>query len=51
MKKTKKIIFNLIFFIALIVITFYVILKDQNVLGIFNLMLNSNKAFILIAIL
>lgn len=50
MKKNKKIIFNLIFFILLIVITFYVLLKDQNIFDIFNLMLNSNKVFIFIAI-
>lgn len=50
MKKTKKIIFNLIFFIFLIVVTFYILLKDQNILDIFNLMLNSNKAFVLISI-
>ena len=50
MKKTRKIIFNLIFFFILIDVTFYVLLKDQNILDIFNLMLNSNKAFILIAI-
>ena len=50
MKKNKKIIFNLIFFILLIVITFYVLLKDQNIFDIFKLMQNSNKAFILIAI-
>lgn len=50
MKKSKKIIFNLIFFIFLIVLTFYILLKDQNIFDIFNLMLNSNKAFILIAV-
>lgn len=49
MKRTKKIIFNLIFFIFLIVVTFYILLKDQNIFDIFNLMLNSNKAFVLIA--
>ncbi|MBQ3409378.1 MAG: flippase-like domain-containing protein [Clostridia bacterium] len=50
MKKNKKIIFNLIFFILLITLTFYILLKDQNILDIFNLMLNSNKTFILIAV-
>ena len=50
MKKNKKIIFNLIFFILLIVVTFYVLLKDQNIFDIFNMMINSNKAFVLIAI-
>jgi len=50
MKKNKKIIFNLIFFILLIVVTFYILLKDQNIFDIFNLMINSNKTFVLIAI-
>lgn len=50
MKKNKKLIFNLTFFIALIVLTFYILLKDQNILDIFNMMLNSDKTFILIAI-
>lgn len=50
MKKNKKLIFNLTFFILLIVLTFYILLKDQNIIEIFNMMLNSNKTFILIAI-
>ena len=50
MKKNKKYILNIVFFILLIVLTFYILLKDQNILDIFNLMLNSNKTFILIAI-
>ena len=50
MKKNKKYLLNIVFFILLIVLTFYILLKDQNILDIFNLMLNSNKTFILIAI-
>lgn len=50
MKKTKKIIFNFIFFILLIVLTFSILLKDQNLLDIFNLFLASKKVYILIAI-
>lgn len=50
MKKSKKFVFNLIIFIGLIVLTFYILLKDQNVLEIFGLMLASKKTYILIAI-
>lgn len=50
MKKNKKIIFNLIFFLALIVLTFYILLKDQNLLEIFDLVLASKKTYILIAV-
>ena len=50
MKKNRKIIFNLIFFIVLIILTFSILLKDQNILEIFTLMLDANKAYILIAI-
>lgn len=50
MKKNKKIIFNFIFFILLIVLTFYILLKDQNLLEIFNLVLESKKVYILIAV-
>lgn len=50
MKKNKKLIFNLTFFILLIVLTFYILLKEQNIVDIFNMMLNSDKTFILIAI-
>ena len=51
MKKTKKFILNFIFFIMLIILTFSIILKDQNVLDIFYLMLDSKKGYIIIAIL
>ena len=51
MKKTKKMIRNLIIFILLIILTFYIILKDQNVSEIFNIVLSVKKEFIIIAIL
>lgn len=50
MKKNKKMIFNFLFFITLIVLTFYVLLKDQNVFDIFNLFLQSKKTYVMIAI-
>ena len=51
MKKTKKMIRNLIIFILLIILTFYIILKDQNVSEIFDIVLSVKKEFIIIAIL
>lgn len=50
MKKNKKMIFNFLFFIALIVLTFYVLLKDQNIFDIFNLFLQSKKTYVMIAV-
>ncbi len=47
MKRTKKLIFNLILFFALIIITFYIVLKDQDVTKIFKMLSNVNKQFIL----
>lgn len=51
MKRTKKIITNLILFLVLILLTFYMILKDQNVTEIFSIVRSVKKEFILIAIL
>lgn len=51
MEKTKKLLRNLIIFIVLIVITFYIILKDQNITEIFDIVKNVKKEFILISIL
>lgn len=50
MRKTKKLIRNLILFFALIILTFSIILKDQDVSQIFNILLNVKKEYILIAI-
>ena len=51
MKKTKKIIRNFILFILLIVLTFFIILKDANIYQIINALLSAKKGFILIAIM
>lgn len=51
MKKTKKIIRNLMIFILLIILTFYIILKDQNITEIFVVFENVKKQYILIAAL
>lgn len=51
MKKTKKLLRNLILFFVLIVLTFYIILKDQNISEIVSILANVNKKFVLIAIL
>ena len=50
MKKTKRMIRNLIIFIILIILTFYIILKDQNITEIFSIFQNVKKQYILIAI-
>lgn len=49
MKKTKRMIRNFILFIALIILTFYIILKDQDITEIFNIVQNVKIKYILIA--
>ena len=49
MKKAKKMIRNLVLFILLIILTFYIILKDQDITEIFNILGNVKKQYILIA--
>ena len=51
MKKTKRMIRNLIIFILLIILTFYIILKDQNITEIFSVLGNVKKQYIIIAAL
>lgn len=51
MEKAKKLFRNLIIFIILIILTFYIILKDQNIIEIFDIILSVKKVYILIAIL
>lgn len=51
MKKTKRMLRNLIIFILLIILTFYIILKDQNITEIFSVFQNVKKQYILIAAL
>lgn len=47
----KKLLRNLIIFIVLIILTFYIILKDQNISEIYSILLSANKRFIAIAII
>lgn len=51
MKKTKKLLRNLIIFILIIVLTFYIILKDQNISEILSVLSSVKKEFIIIAII
>ncbi len=51
MKKTKKYFKNFILFVALIVLTFYIILKDRDVTQIFSILSNVDKKFIVFAVL
>ena len=50
-KKIKKTIRNLIVFILLMGLTFYLIFKDQNVLEILNIAVSVKKRYILVAII
>lgn len=50
-KKIKKIIVNLIIFILLIILTFSLVLKDQDVSQIFEIVKGVKKEFILMAII
>lgn len=50
MEKSKKMIKNLILFILLIILTFYILLKDQNMGDIFNVLNGVNKIYILVGI-
>lgn len=51
MKKTKKMLRNFIIFILLIILTFCIILKDQDISEIFNILASIKKEFIIIAVL
>lgn len=51
MEKVKKLLRNFAIFIILIVLTFYIILKDQDIAGIIRIILESNKVFIFIGVL
>lgn len=50
MKKKGKLFRNLIFFILLIVLTFYILLKDQDIFEIFNILKSVKVEFIFIGI-
>lgn len=51
MEKIKKLVRNLIFFILLIVITFYILLKDQDLSKLSEVLMGARKEYILIAVL
>ena len=51
MKEKGKFIRNLLVFILLIVLTFYILLKDQNILEIFNIISSVKIQYILIGII
>lgn len=51
MNKIKKTIRNLTLFILLIIITFYIVLKDQDVSEIFSIFSNTKKQYIAIAVI
>ncbi len=50
MEKTKKYITNLILFLLLIILTFSIVLKDQDISEIFNIVNSVKKEYIIIAI-
>lgn len=50
MERIKKNLKNLVFFLVLIILTFYIILKDQDITQIYNVLINVKKQYIVIAI-
>lgn len=50
-RKIKKMIRNFVLFIILIILTFYIILKDQDVTQIFSLVKNAKYQYIVIAVI
>lgn len=50
-KKIKKYIINLIIFVLLIILTFSLVLKDQDISQIFNIVKSVKKEYIIIAII
>ncbi len=51
MKKTRKLLRNSILFIILIILTFYIIFKDQSISSILDILRGVKKEFIFIAII
>lgn len=51
MNKTKKMIRNFMIFILLIILTFYLVLKDQNIYEIFDILKSVKKEFVLIGLI
>ena len=51
MKKKKSYLRNFIFFALLIFLTFYIMLKDQDVFGIFNILKSAKIKFVIVGII
>ena len=51
MKNKKKLFRNLILFLAIILLTFYIIFKDQSITEILKMFQNAEKKYVIIAIL
>lgn len=51
MKNKKNLLRNFVFFIVLIVITFYILLKDQNNIEVFSIIKSAKGQYIIIAII
>lgn len=51
MEKKTKLLRNFLIFILLIILTFYILLKDQNILEVFNIIKSVKIEFVLIGIL
>ena len=51
MKKQKKLILNFWLFMFLIVLTFYILLRDQNLLEVFDIIKSAKIEFVLLGIL
>ena len=51
MKKQTKLLMNFALFMLLIVLTFYILLKDQNIFEVFDIIKSAKLEFILLGIL
>ena len=51
MNKKTKLLFNIIFFISLVLLTGYIVLKDQNIFEIFGIISSAKVEFLLIGVL
>ena len=51
MNKKTKLLFNIIFFMSLVLLTGYIVLKDQNIFEIFGIISSAKVEFLLIGVL
>lgn len=51
MKRNKKIVLNFMLFMFLIILTFYMLLKDQNILEVFDIIKSAKIEFILLGVI